>query len=128
MQTFKVFFITFAWKMWNYLHWILFELVSFCLIVIFLFLKNYVIITDYQLNTMYQTHKTYPGNNRFQDYLERRLTDLHYHGFPCFGKIKHSLLLFLISISFMSLLPFVHIGKCVYFLIIIHKVLKFIQV
>lgn len=59
---------------------------------------------------MYQTHKTYPGNNRFQDYLERRLTDLHYHGFPCFGKIKHSLLLFLISISFMSLLPFVHIA------------------
>ena len=63
---------------------------------------------------MYQPHKTYPGNNRFQDYLERRLTDLHYFGFPCFGKIKHSVLLFIISIFFMSLLPFVHIGKCLF--------------
>lgn len=59
---------------------------------------------------MYKAHRTHAGNNRLQNYIETRLTDLHYHGIPGFKRIKHNFSLFIISIFFMSLLPFVHIA------------------
>ncbi|XP_036367295.1 uncharacterized protein LOC115222212 isoform X1 [Octopus sinensis] len=55
-------------------------------------------------------HKTSSLNNRFQDYVERRLTEVHYQGCPSFGGVKKKALPFIFAVLFIILIPFLHIA------------------
>ncbi|GAB1605293.1 uncharacterized protein LOC115222212 [Argonauta hians] len=55
-------------------------------------------------------HKTSTLNNRFQDYVERRLTELHYQGCPSLGGAWKKVLAFIAAVIVLVLVPFIHIG------------------